>query len=231
MRFLVLLVWFVATPVWAAYPYDAVGVTGNGGSGTMVVTRGGKGLVITAGHVVTTDAQFKITWGNQSRIAKVVAVDPDNDLAIAVVDRPPVKGVGYGKIQGRLLVVTGYPWHSRKKLHWQVGTVRPKMEEGFTLTMCKPEPGLSGGGCFDFTGHLVAVVSGHDAGSGYMGYKVPELLDKYKDPETWVPDASHVKEPVDYGPSAKRQKPYRTNPYNQHTAPVLPDTTVGYKLH
>jgi hypothetical protein len=197
----------------------------------MVISRGGKGLVITAGHVVPTVAQFKITWGNQTRVAKVVAVVENHDLAIAVVDNPPVKGVGYAKLQGRMLVATGYPWHNRKKLHWQVGAVRPRMEKGFAVTMAKPEPGLSGGGCFDFTGRLVAVVSGHDSGSGYMGYKVSELLDKYKDPKTWVPDDSHVKEPVDYGPSAKPERPYRTIPYNQYTAPVLPDTTTGYKLY
>jgi len=87
---------------------------------------------------------------------------------------------------------------------------------------CKPEPGLSGGACFDWSGKLIAVVSGHDRNWGYLGYKVKPLLDEYQDPKTWVPSTDHIEVPENYGPSARPEKPYRTIPYNEHTAPKLP---------
>lgn len=227
MRFLaVVLALVFAAPCFGAMPYDAVcriDLPGGGrGSGTLVFARQGKGLIITAGHVVATTGEATAVWGQHQRKALVVKTVPNCDLAILVVDNPPVSAAGYSKIQGRMIVATGYPWWSKNKLCWQVGVVTPRMQDNMLKVTAKPEPGMSGSGCFDYTGNLVAVVSGHDRTYGYHGYKVPELLDQYSDPKTWIPNDSHKVKPSPYGPSARPEKPYRTIPYSPHTAPKLP---------
>ena len=224
--FAFVLALLVTAPVFGAYPYDSVcriDLKGGGhGSGTLVYSRGGKGLIITAGHVVAHDAQATAVWGKQSRNAKVVKTWPECDLAILVCDKPPVAAAGYAQVKGRMIVATGFPWWSKNKLCWQVGVAQPKMKDNMMKVTARPEPGMSGSACFDFTGNLVAVVSGHDKIHGYLGYKVSDKLIKYADPKTWVPDASHVTKPSPYGPSARPEKPYRTIPYSEHTAPKLP---------
>lgn len=222
MRYLaVVLVLLFIAPAFGAYPYDAVGVISAGGSGTLIFARDGKGLVLTAAHVVATIGETKVSWNGQTRVAKTVFVDIEHDFALLVCNNPPVSAVSYAKVQGRIIIAAGYPWHSRKQLCWQPGVVRFVRGHNLIVT-AKPEPGMSGGGCFDYTGNLVGVVQWHNETSGGLGIKpLIEMLNKYSDTKLWVPDDGHRVKPTDYV-FAKPEKPYRSIPYSIHTAPRLP---------
>lgn len=219
--FLTVVLLLLANPAFGAYPYDAVGIIDSGGSGTLVFKDADKGLVLTAAHVVAKIGETNITWAGQTRVAKTVFVDLEHDLALLVCNNPPVSSVDYAEVQGRIIIATGYPWHNRKKLHWQPGVVRFIRKHNL-IVATKPESGMSGGGCFDFTGKLVGVVQWHNKTSGGYGIKpLVSMLDKYSDSKLWVPDDSHKVKPNNYV-SAKPEKPYRSILYSIHTAPRLP---------
>lgn len=223
MRFLaVVLALVFSAPVFGAYPYDSVGVIHAGGSGTLVFQANNKGLVLTAAHVVATIGETKVSWAGETRVAKTVFVDLEHDLALLVVDAPPVSPASYAPVQGRIIIATGYPWWSRQKLCWQPGVVRFVRGHNLVVT-AKPEPGMSGGGCFDYTGNLVGVVQWHNQTSGGLGIKpLDEIMAKYSDSKLWVPDDSHKVKPSNFN-FAQPQKPYRSIPYDVNTAPRLPN--------
>lgn len=222
---LALLLSLFTSPLFAAYPYDAVGMISAGGSGTLVYAENGKGLILTCAHVVPYISETNCTWGEETRTCKTVFVDYGADLALLVCDNPPVRPVPYHKIVGNFVVSTGYPWYSREDLHWQASIALATHGSNIYVT-AKPAAGMSGGGAFDCRGYLVGAVRAHTMEDGILadGEPLESMMNKYKDPETWIPDASHVKQRVHYNYSPCTG-PERSIEYNELTAPELPDVT------
>ncbi len=218
-----LLAVLLTVPAFGKQPYDSVGRVKTGGSCTLVYSANGKGVVITNAHVVSTTSQTMVYWPsvNQKRVCKTIHVNFEYDLALLVCYNPPVKPVPYHGLYSMMVISTGFPYYDRGSLHWQASPVR-YIKDSVLRVSTKPVPGMSGGGAFDHEGYLVAVVEGYDKTHGWLisNKKLILTIASYKDPKTWVPDASHVKAPQDFDiatPDGQR----RTIKYNENTAPNL----------
>lgn len=218
-----LLSLLLTLPVYGKYPYDSVGRVSAGGSCTLVYAANGKGIIITNAHVVSTISKTQAYWPavKQKRLCKTIHVNFDYDLALLVCDKPPVQPVPYSRPGGMMIVSTGFPYYERSALHWQVSTIQSVQDNSLRVS-AKPVPGMSGGGAFDYEGKLVAIVQGHDDECGWLisNQKLILTLAAYKDPKTWVPDASHVQDPKDFE-IAEQDGQRRTIKYHENTAPSL----------
>lgn len=201
-------------------PYDAVGKLtppdkDHGGSCVLVFVEGPRGLVVSNAHVCAESDTFDAHFGCEKRVAKTVAFYQEADLCFLVIDRPSVKPARLGVRDGNL-VFTGYPHYDRCHLHWQHGLF---LDETSALMMWKnmPVPGMSGGAVFDAEdGDLCGIVRAGDEGIGYgiSDLMLMQCAGKLRDPETWIPDDSHVKLKTQW----KYAKPSRrviTNVYNK----------------
>lgn len=225
MRYLaVALLLLFTSPVFAAYPYDAVGRVEAGGSGTMVYVEGNQGLVITNWHVVPTISETEVYWPavNARRKCKTIWADKNLDLALLVCNNPPVKAAPHRAPVGNFFVSAGFPYYQRANLHWQA-SLGLKLKENVLFLTAQPVPGMSGGAAFDCGGYLVGVVEAHNETDGIVisGHAFVNSLAKFKDPKTWIPNADHVEDPrdIDYAP---QDGEIRTIRYNVKTAPELP---------
>ena len=136
------------------------------GSGFMI-TR--SGYLVTNKHVVRACRQVQVRVGESAlHPAEVVAVDPDDDLALLKVDAPLPSAVvfrGSPAVRaGEDVVATGYPLSGllADEVNVTVGTISAlagMRNDKHVLQMTAPvQPGSSGGPLFDASGHLVGVV-------------------------------------------------------------------------
>ena len=136
------------------------------GSGFMI-TRSGH--VVTNKHVVRACRQVQVRVGETAlHPAEVVAVDPDDDLALLKVDAALPSAVifrGSPAVRaGEDVVATGYPLSGllADEVNVTVGTISAlagMRNDKHVLQMTAPvQPGSSGGPLFDASGHLVGVV-------------------------------------------------------------------------
>lgn len=220
-----LLIFLFAGSAFGKYPYDSVARVSTGGSGTLVAVHEDKGLFITNAHVMSSKAEATLYWPAvmQSRKAYTVHVSDHFDIALLVVERPPVKPVPIYRRTSEAYVATGFPYYDRPFLHWQQGKITRDAGSVFIVSRL-PVPGMSGGGVFDEHGHLIAMVKGHNDDYGVLvdTSAIYSMVQRYKDPATWVKDGSHVKThhkgKWNY---AKQDGKVRTKKYDEETAPDL----------
>lgn len=233
MRILgILAVWLLTTSVlYGKMPYDAVckveGKSCNG-SGTLVASIDGKGLILSEAHCYPKETEVKVTWPcGKSRTAKPIYVSYAYDTALLVVDNPPVEAVKIALSLGpkEAVYLVGYPWYSRDKLHYQSGTIeRLYYATIFAETTCRPAPAMSGGAVFNSRGSLcgsVKAVQGDGTGGVIVTNAIilPVIM-SHADPETWVPITHHLR-PNQKFKYAEREKEIRTEEYDESTAPDL----------
>ena len=136
------------------------------GSGFMI-TRAG--YVVTNKHVVRACRQVQVRVGEATlHVAEVIAVDPDDDLALLKVDAALPSAVlfrGSPAVRaGEDVVATGYPLSGllADEVNVTVGTISAlagMRNDKHVLQMTAPvQPGSSGGPLFDASGQLVGVV-------------------------------------------------------------------------
>ena len=147
-----------------------------GARGPLVAISSGSGFVVDAeGHVLTNKHVIRACSAVRVRTdalppvaARLVATDPDDDLALLAVDQPALVParfrVGAGPRPGDDVVVAGYPLVGllADQMHVSVGTVNAlagMYNDRHNLQMSAPvQPGNSGGPLLDASGNVVGVV-------------------------------------------------------------------------
>ena len=222
MKYFALIFALICSPALAAHPYDSVARLSAGGSGTLVLARNGQGLVITNAHVVATVAETQVYWPavEQTRTGKTVYVNYDLDLALLLVENPPVPVVKTSFPKKPSIVAAGYPYYDRQHLHWQSGMIHRHLM-ALSEVSARPVAGMSGGAVFSLDGRMVGVVKSENPEYGYMiSRHVLNTVVQGHLHKKWTPDSSHLQEPQDYKFS-KQNKHIRTLRYDERTAPEL----------
>ena len=225
MRFLkaLVLLLVLSGAAYGKYPYDSVGRVSAGGTCTMIYVADGKGLMVTCAHVMEGESETKVYWPavDETRVCKTVFVDKEADLAYLVCDNPPVAAVPIKAADSGVVVSAGFPYYERGALHWQIGIALETDHKLMTVTN-RPVAGMSGGAGFDENGNLVGVVKQYNplAGGLASGPAFITTTERFADPATWVPDASHVEEKKQWN-LAKQNGDVRTMKYDEKTAPDL----------
>ena len=136
------------------------------GHGSGVVIRG-DGLILTARHVVQSADMIAVVFPGQSTAvpARVVYVDPDDDLAFIAVAGPVADFVALPATPPTLTAsqrvsVSGYPLDPRERFPAAAsGDVSRMNNDGRIQLSISVNPGNSGGPVIDADGHLIAIVS------------------------------------------------------------------------
>ena len=205
---LTLLLAFVCSACFAAYPYDSVaelmvkhGNHYNGGSGTLIAVSETQGLILTCKHVVeATGNTVKIHWSATGEIStgKVIKVGRNQDIALIVCPRPkgirPVPVVLPITNRSGPITNAGYPG-VKGVIEWQQGNIRSLTDTQLFYT-CRPIPGMSGGATFDRHGNLVGVITHYQNNGGISSSGVEMIrfiLDQGSSAITWdYPDVEQT---------------------------------------
>jgi hypothetical protein len=190
----ILLLLCLATPAFAAHPYDAackvvVQRTARrvvGGSGVLIAVNDTQALVLTVKHVALTQGRAATCWwGEQECPGTVLATAPDADVALLLVKRPagirPAL-VAMPSAETGPFVLVGFPGHDRDTMRWQQGEWI-SLDHNHLAVACAPEKGMSGGPCFDRYGRVVGTVSSFNLtdqrGACGSGQAMFNLIDDY----------------------------------------------------
>lgn len=210
----------------AATPYDSVAVVG-GGSGVLIWKHENKGVVITNAHVCNSKTEYLVYWPayKTPRFGTTIYVNRENDIALLVVENPPCPPIEFGKTDD-VNVSVGYPYYDRKNLHFQVGKSLADGER-HTILSNRLVPGFSGGPCFNSKGQIHAI---NKAVTEHFGVAVSDtiilkIIDKYKDPATWVENKDHLQTIQQYN-NAKPDGEVRSKPYTDEDAPQFGEPDV-----
>lgn len=138
-----------------------------GGFGTGFFVNA-EGYVITNFHVVDAGKKIQVEYQNNKHDAKVIKVDPTNDLALLKVDFAPKAFLNFrgGKQvkTGEEVVAIGFPFYGMVSTHPNVttGTISSVVGLGddsrLLQTTAPVQPGNSGGPLLDSSGNVVGVV-------------------------------------------------------------------------
>lgn len=187
-------------------------------TGSGIVLEGGR-LIVTNRHIIDGRNQIAVRNGTgHVRMARVVKVSPDDDLALLEIDKPFPEGAVMPldditePATGRAAIVMGFPMIS------VFGDEQPALTEGivaktngladdpntFQMT-AKLNKGNSGGPVFDKRGHLLGVAVGkadaagiyqqsgtliEDINLGIKGGRILRFLGKNPPAETTMPEMS-----------------------------------------
>lgn len=151
------------------------------GSGTLVDADGGRGLVLTCAHVVVGEhgetPQQVICYfpGGSSHGARVVAIDPEADLAALVIAQPPAAPAAVAPLDGSELAGATYTasgFGGDGEFRAAAGALVRVDPDGAPqqnlVLQTAVRGGDSGGGAFDARGRLVGVVWGCDGAETYV---------------------------------------------------------------
>jgi len=137
-----------------------IAATGSG----FYVTR--SGYLVTNNHVVAQCHEMRITENDKGVPVKVVAVDPDRDLAILLAPHPAEASAVFRSDPPRLgenIVVVGFPLpqflsSGATVTNGIVSALAGARNDRRQLQISAPiQPGNSGGPAFDASGHIVGV--------------------------------------------------------------------------
>lgn len=138
-----------------------------GGFGTGFFVNA-EGYVITNFHVVDAGKKIQVEYQNNKHDAKVIKVDPTNDLALLKVDIAPKTFLNFrgGKQvkTGEDVVAIGFPFYGMVSTHPNIttGTISSVVGLGddsrLLQTTAPVQPGNSGGPLLDSSGNVVGVV-------------------------------------------------------------------------
>ncbi len=125
------------------------------------------GLIITNAHVVRRHSPKVVLPGGRVLPSRILAVDPDNDLAVLAVDASNLPAASHGSSRelkaGQWVMAMGHPWGITGSLTSGivvgVGSGRPGMpsERDLVAVSLHLRPGYSGGPLVDARGRVVGV--------------------------------------------------------------------------
>lgn len=186
--------------------FDAATVTVPQGSGTGFIWDK-SGHIVTNFHVIRGADGAEVTLHDKSRWpAKLVGVDPDNDLAVLKIEAParilaPIKVGRSNELRvGQHVLAIGNPFgldHTLttgviSALEREIQAATGRQIQGVIQTDAAINPGNSGGPLLDSRGHIIGVntaiqsTTGSYAGIGFavpvdtVGRVVPQLIDHGK---------------------------------------------------
>ena len=151
---------------------------GSRGSGFIIHPQG---YILTAQHVVNGAREIEVRLADRQRMrGKVIAADPQVDLAIIKVDGAkelPILEFGNSDILkvGEMVAVLGYPFGTESSLSLGIISRRGRSHgSGFDLlqTDAGASAGGSGGPLVNLRGHVVGMIT-MASQSGNMGFAVP----------------------------------------------------------
>ena len=159
------------------------------GSGVVIDTQG---HVVTNFHVIQNAQRLEVTLSDQTRHpARIVGVDPSNDLAVVKVDtaevewRPLPLGTSQGLQVGQKVLAIGNPFGLDgtlttgiiSSLGRSIEAGNGRVIEGIIQTDAAINPGNSGGPLLNANGEVIgintAIVSPSNSGSVGIGFAVP----------------------------------------------------------
>jgi len=152
--------------------------------GSGVVIRG-DGLILTARHVVQSADTIAVVFPGQSTAvpARVVYVDPDDDLAFLAVAGPvadfvPLPDAPPTLTASQRVSVSGYPLDPRERFPAAAsGDVSRMNNDGRIQLSISVNPGNSGGPVVDADGKLIAIVSERgEPEAGVLGIALVEPI-------------------------------------------------------
>ncbi len=177
---------------FGAYPQEGTG------SGSIIDMEG---HILTNYHVVQQSSQLEVQIENDKYPARMVGVDPDNDLAVIKVNAPRDHlrvvqlATSKGLLVGQKVLAIGNPFGLQRTLTTGIisGLERPLREpagrtiEGAIQTDASINPGNSGGPLLNSHGQMIgintAIISPNGQGSVGIGFAVPVDIAKKIVPE------------------------------------------------
>jgi len=142
-----------------------------------------EGYVVTAYHVVDTAKDIEVRLPDRQRlVAKLVATEPQLDLALLKIEPPAnVSVLPLGESSalkvGELIASVSYPFGSESSLSLGIVSRYSKIENdsfgyGYIQTDTSVGPGASGGPLVNMKGHVIGMVT-MASQTGNMGFAVP----------------------------------------------------------
>lgn len=183
---------FITTTTNTIDPFEVVPrVRPEEGTGSGIVVDGPKGIILTNYHVIQSADKIQITLGNgRSYAARLVGLDPADDLAVLQIRNPPeeLKAIPFAnssKLEvGQKVLAIGNPFGLNRTL--TVGIVSSlnrtiksptgRLMKGLIQTDAAINPGNSGGALLDMAGRLIGVNSAilsQSGDSAGIGFAVP----------------------------------------------------------
>lgn len=210
---------------------DYFGLKNDEGTGSGVVIDGEKGIVLTNFHVIGGANKIEVMLENEGVYeAQLVGLDPQDDLAVLKIIKPPkgLQGLDFGdssKLEvGQRVVAIGNPFGLSRSL--TVGTISSlgralrsptgALMQGLIQTDAAINPGNSGGPLLDTAGRIIGVNtailsrSGDSAGIGFavasneIKRVLPELIATGR---VLRPDLGWILVDTDQGPMVHRILP------------------------
>lgn len=164
------------------------GVEKGSGSGVIIDPQG---YVVTNQHVINGAAQIQVVLDdNRDASAKLVGVDPDNDLAVLKVDLPNLTPITMGREDelrvGDVVLAIGNPFDVGQSVSMGIVSALHRTQmgvntfENFIQTDAAINEGNSGGALIDSNGNLVGINNfivnsgtGTNTGNAGVGFAIP----------------------------------------------------------
>ncbi len=165
------------------------------GSGSGVIIDE-KGYIVTNQHVIEGATQIQIVLNDdRDASAKLVGVDPDNDLAVLKIDLDNLQPITFGREEelrvGDVVLAIGNPFDVGQSVSMGIVSALHRTQmgantfENFIQTDAAINPGNSGGALINSNGYLVGInefivngssglgVGGESGGNAGVGFAVP----------------------------------------------------------
>ena len=164
------------------------GVEKGSGSGVIVDAQG---YIVTNQHVINNATQIQVVLDdNRDAPAKLVGVDPDNDLAVLKIDLPDLTPVTMGREDelrvGDVVLAIGNPFDVGQSVSMGIVSALHRTQmgvntfENFIQTDAAINEGNSGGALINSNGNLVGINNfivnsgtGNNTGSAGVGFAIP----------------------------------------------------------
>ena len=164
------------------------GIEKGSGSGVIIDKQG---YIVTNQHVISGASQIQVVLDdNRDAAAKLVGVDPDNDLAVLKIDLPDLTSITMGREDelrvGDVVLAIGNPFDVGQSVSMGIVSAlhRTKMGvntfENFIQTDAAINEGNSGGALIDSNGNLVGINNfivnsgtGNNTGNAGVGFAIP----------------------------------------------------------
>ena len=164
------------------------GVEKGSGSGVIIDAQG---YIVTNQHVINGATQIQVVLDdNRDAPAKLVGVDPDNDLAVLKIDLPNLTPITMGREDelrvGDVVLAIGNPFDVGQSVSMGIVSALHRTQmgvntfENFIQTDAAINEGNSGGALIDSNGNLVGINNfivnsgtGNNTGSAGVGFAIP----------------------------------------------------------
>ena len=164
------------------------GVEKGSGSGVIIDAQG---YIVTNQHVINNATQIQVVLDdNRDAAAKLVGVDPDNDLAVLKVDLTNLTPMTMGREEelrvGDVVLAIGNPFDVGQSVSMGIVSALHRTQmgvntfENFIQTDAAINEGNSGGALIDSNGNLVGINNfivnsgtGNNTGSAGVGFAIP----------------------------------------------------------